>query len=77
MRVNSMEKMPKDKKKFSVMELSALAILIAGLCFIFFNIIISVFKWLIPIVIKNYVVILIVIIVFFLLKKFLFKKKKK
>ena len=77
MRVNSMDKLPKEKKKFSMMELSTLAILVAGLCFIFFNIIVSFFKWLIPIVIENYVVIIIAVIVLLLLRKFLFKKKKK
>ncbi len=77
MRIGSMDRVPKEKRKFSVMELSIFAILIAGLCFVFINVIVSIARWIIPIITKNYVVIIIAVIVIFVLIKFLKGRKKK
>ncbi len=77
MRIGSMDRVPREKKKFSIIELSAIAILFAALCFVFINVIIYVGKWIIPIIIENYIAIIAVIVGIFILIKFLKGRKKK
>ncbi len=77
MRIGSMDRVPREKKKFSIIELSAIAILFAALCFVFINVIIYVGKWIIPIIAENYIAIIAVIVGIFILIKFLKGRRKK